>query len=183
MSFDFVAEGGRLFVANGGHGFHANHIATLSSQLMEILPPVPTDYVIPTGPATLRGDLPAPPPNLLQEIMTAVPTSVVAGLLDPAYRSSMASQFKEGKTPDWYNDLPSGIKDYVSQLHAKMTSDGITYDGGALETGALDAPEREASDDDSGSTSPSSALASRPTGALAGGFALAMGVLGAAVAL
>ena len=149
---------------------------------MDILPPVPTDYVIPTGPATLRGDLPAPPPNLLQDIMTAVPTTVVAGLLDPAYRSSMASEFKAGNTPDWFNDLPSGVRDYVSLLQAKMTSAGITYDGGALETGSLDVPSREESNDSDG-TSPSSALASRPTGALAGGLAVAVGILGAAVAL
>ncbi|KAL1960770.1 hypothetical protein VTO42DRAFT_6600 [Malbranchea cinnamomea] len=157
------------------------------SQLIDILPPVPTDFVLPTGPATLRDDLPTPPPGLLRGIMTAVPQTVIAGLLDPAYRSSLASDFEAGKTADWFSHLPSSVREYVSLLQAQMTSAGITFDGSALETGGLlgsngQSSSEDSEDEGSGSSS-SSALASRPTGALAGGLVIAMGALGAALAL
>lgn len=42
------------------------------------------------------------PTSLRNEILTAVPASVVIQLVNSGYRESMASEFAAGSTPAWY---------------------------------------------------------------------------------
>ena len=150
------------------------------SSLLEMLPPIPTDFTAPTGNPTILNKMPTLPTSLVGAILTAVPGDVIANLMNPLSREEMASSFQAGDLPDWYNDLPTGVKGYFSEFAAQMTDEGVTYQpSGAIATGIPEGIQGNA--DGEGATS--TALASRPTGAVAGGLLVAAGVLGAAIAL
>jgi hypothetical protein len=121
---------------------------------------------------------------LAQAILTALPGSVLANLANPNSRSSLASAFKAGQTPQWYINLAPDIKSYVESVetHATTgctptatptadnfatgeTSDGASGTGGSGSHGVT-------------STS-SKALAARPTAAVARSISgAAMGIIG-----
>ncbi|PGH18098.1 hypothetical protein AJ79_00726 [Helicocarpus griseus UAMH5409] len=159
------------------------------SQLIGMLPPVPTDFKPAGDPAKILSSVGAPPPSLVRVIMTSVPSNVFADVINPASRKALASDFKAGKTPDWYNNLPTEVKEYVSGLAAKMTSEGVSMKtDGPLATGISgggggSAKAGVGSQPGSGGSSSSSALAPRNTGAVAGSLAVVMGVFAAAIAL
>ncbi|QKX56961.1 uncharacterized protein TRUGW13939_04069 [Talaromyces rugulosus] len=111
-----------------------------------------------------------PPPNFIPVIMTSVPMSVLGDLLDPASRSSLAAEFKNGTTPTWYQGLPTSIQSYISAVNKQIND------------GALSANTSVAV-----STSTSSgmarALVPAPTGALAVNVVGALGIAGLALVL
>ncbi|KAK2756526.1 hypothetical protein FQN54_005419 [Arachnomyces sp. PD_36] len=147
------------------------------SSLLDMLPPVPTNYKPPTNLAdpSILNKMPTPPQSLVGAILTAVPGDVVADLMNPLARDSLASAFQAGDMPDWYNSLPTGVKSYFSEVAAQMTASNVAFQPtGAIATGAPEGSLR---------TTSSEALGSRPTGAVAGSFLVAAGVLGAAIAL
>lgn len=156
-----------------------------------MLPPVPSGFTLPTTIPTQNffDDVGPAPPGLLKAVMSAVPQSVFPDLMQAGGRRSLASDFAAGHTPEWFQALPTDVKQYLTSIAAKMTSDEIavpTY-GPLVTSGGLTLPTDEAGDSGSGSGSASSSsstdAAARPTGAVAGGLAIAVGILGAAIAL
>ncbi|KLJ05970.1 hypothetical protein EMPG_10583 [Blastomyces silverae] len=135
------------------------------------------EHMIPTGrvgsmtaPAKIEwpsilAKLDDPPESLIQIFATAIPQTAFRSLLDPEGRSSIASEIKAGNTPDWFNNLPSSVKSYISHIQVQATATDMPVNGKG------------------GSTSTSSALAAKETGVVAGGLVLAAGILGLALAL
>ncbi|KAF2756473.1 hypothetical protein EJ05DRAFT_501978 [Pseudovirgaria hyperparasitica] len=68
-----------------------------------------------------------PPTSLMLAIFTGVPQTVLAQLVDPSARASIASEFAAGNTPDWYNELPSGVKSYVQSINEAIKTGGNDY--------------------------------------------------------
>jgi hypothetical protein len=150
------------------------------SYLLEMLPLIPTDFVAPTGNPTILNKIRMLPTSLGGPILTAVPGEAVADLMNPLTREEMASSFKAGDLPDWYNGLPKNVKGYFSEFAAQMTDSGVTYQPtGAIATGIPEGLLGNVG----GESAASTALASRPTGAVAGGILVAAEVLGRAIAL
>ncbi|OAX83925.1 hypothetical protein ACJ72_01716 [Emergomyces africanus] len=106
-----------------------------------------------------------PPESLIQLFASAIPQTAFRSLLDPKGRSAIASDLKAGNTPDWFNNMPSVVKSYVSHVQVQATATDMPVNGKG------------------GPTSTSTALAAKPTRVVAGGLAFAAGVLGLAVAL
>ncbi|KAJ5211369.1 hypothetical protein N7472_001508 [Penicillium cf. griseofulvum] len=128
-----------------------------------------------------------PPRSLIPEILSVVPVSVIWELINPAERSSLASQFKAGTTPAWYNALPLDVKDYMSVVKSQISAGALTAtasetnptaNSGAAATAAT------ATDANSGSASSTSSkgTAAQPTGLTVSALG-ALGVLGLALAL
>lgn len=86
---------------------------------------------------------------------------------------AMASGFQNGNSPDWYKNLPTGVRSYFAEVGAMATANG----GGQTATGGPQSTHT------TGETSTSSGLASRPTGVLAGGLFATLGTLGLAIVL
>lgn len=151
--------------------------------MVDKLPPGPTNIEIPTSfpEITFFDDVGEPPESLLQVLITAIPPSVLPQLIMPSGRSSLLSEFQDGNTPSWYNELPTDIQSYFSAVAAKMTDEGVTIPTSV----DLEFPTDLGNDGEGGGegTSTSSGLGARPTGAIAGSLAVAAGILGAAIAL
>ncbi|OCL15456.1 hypothetical protein AOQ84DRAFT_278919, partial [Glonium stellatum] len=110
-----------------------------------------------------------PPSSIVNMILTAIPGSVIGELINPAERSSLASGFKAGNTPSWYQNLPEPVKSYVTNILQQMSArGGSTGLSGALATKA--------------GHSSLKAIAARPTGALAANIYGAAGFVGAIIA-
>jgi hypothetical protein len=76
---------------------------------------VSVSALFPSPTVTLGISIPA---SLRNEIITAVPASIIIQLMmNPDYRESVASDFQAGKTPEWYKvrDI-SYTKDYIEKL-------------------------------------------------------------------
>jgi hypothetical protein len=71
---------------------------------------------------TCLGGFEPPPPTLAQMILTALPVSVLTDLGNAHSRSSLASQFKAGNTPDWYINLAPAVKSYVESVQTHATT-------------------------------------------------------------
>ncbi|PGG97231.1 hypothetical protein GX51_07430 [Blastomyces parvus] len=135
------------------------------------------EHMIPTGkvgnmPAPTKVEFPSvlaklddPPASFIQIFATAIPQTAFKSLLDPEGRNAIASEMKAGNTPDWFNNLPSPVKSYLSHIQVQATATDMPVNGKG------------------GSTSTSTALAAKQTGVVTGGLVLAAGVLGLAVAL
>ncbi|KAH8422472.1 uncharacterized protein LDX57_000225 [Aspergillus melleus] len=152
------------------------------------------------------GNLIQPPSSLVGAIITGVPPSVLAQLIQPAGRESIASEFRAGNTPDWYAGLPADVKGYVTKMKAQVTqgdvdlsatptSTGGFGSGGASETEG-DGGDGNSGDGDGGktgdetgaeggaaATSSSTGGVPRPTGEVVGSLVGVMGVLGAVALL
>lgn len=105
--------------------------------------------------------------------------------MNPAARSSVASEFEAGNTPAWYSSIPPDIKSWFQQFAAEMATGSPVFTVTSTPTPA--ATTGGSVDDDSApATTSSKALAARPTGAdwsvVASAVAFA-GVLGVGVAL
>ncbi|KFY44969.1 hypothetical protein V494_01222 [Pseudogymnoascus sp. VKM F-4513 (FW-928)] len=126
----------------------------------------------------------APDPTLARAMLTALPGSVLGQLGNAGARSSIASAFKAGQTPSWYEDLSPEIKSYVLSVQTRATT-GCTpraTDDGSGSSDSSGAPNAKVGGDKVVGTSTSEALASRPTAAIIG-LSGALGMLGLMVAL
>ncbi|KAJ5511470.1 hypothetical protein N7453_003573 [Penicillium expansum] len=127
-----------------------------------------------------------PPKSLISEILSVVPVSVIWELINPAERSSLASQFKAGTTPVWYSALPTDVKNYMSVVKSQISGGTLTATtsekNAAANTGA--AAEATATDSNPGGpvSSVSKGAAAQPTGLTVSALG-ALGVLGLALAL
>jgi hypothetical protein len=130
------------------------------------------------------GNISSPPKALIGEILSVVPVSVIWELINPDQRSSLASQFKAGTTPAWYNALPTDVKSYMSVVKSQISDGALTATTGlAYQTKSqTQTPAQStATGTQSGATSTSSSAAA-PTG-LTVSVVGALGVLGLALAL
>lgn len=128
------------------------------------------------------GGFDAPDPTLARAMLTAVPGSILGQLGNAGARSSIASAFKAGTTPSWYENLAPEIKSYVLSVQTRATTGCAptpTDDGTG--TGGAAGPNAKVGGD-KGGTSTSKALASRPTAAIVG-LSGALGMLGLMIAL
>ncbi|KFZ14548.1 hypothetical protein V502_06027 [Pseudogymnoascus sp. VKM F-4520 (FW-2644)] len=133
---------------------------------------------------TCIGGFDAPDPTLARAMLTALPGSVLGQLGNAGARSSIASAFKAGETPSWYNDLSPEIKKYVLSVQTHATTGCTptpTDDGTGTGTDSAGGVNAKVGGD-KGATSTSEALASRPTAAMVG-LSGALGMLGLMIAL
>ncbi|PLB46554.1 hypothetical protein P170DRAFT_498484 [Aspergillus steynii IBT 23096] len=146
------------------------------------------------------GNLIQPPSSLVGAIITGIPPSVLAQLIQPAGRESIASDFRAGNTPDWYAGLPADVKDYVTSMRAQVSHGEVDFSATPTSTGDFGSGGGSYSDDGDGgsdnigketgggqggaaATSSSTGSAARSTGELAGSLVGVMGVLGAVALL
>jgi hypothetical protein len=109
--------------------------------------------------------------------MTGVPGSVLGELANPTARSSIASEFKAGNTPQWYINLPSEVKSYISSLQT------ATATGCSATTTATDEVEATGVAGVFVAATSSSALAAHNTAAVAAGLGGLLGFVGVMLAL
>ena len=130
------------------------------------------------------GNLPQPPASLLGPIITGVPVSVLVELAQSSLRSSIASEFKAGNTPQWYQTLPTAVKIYIESLQT-FIADG-KYDPSATQptyTLPVPTPTTNVAGNNKVATTTSKAAAPRATGEVALGLSAVVGLLELAVAL
>ncbi|KAE9372840.1 hypothetical protein N431DRAFT_467070 [Stipitochalara longipes BDJ] len=129
------------------------------------------------------GNLPQPAPSLIGPIITGVPVSVLVELAQPALRSSIASEFKAGNTPQWYQTLPTAVKSYIESLQSFVANG--QYDPSATQpTYSFPVPtSTTTAGNNKIKTTSSKAESPRPTGEIALGMSAAIGVLALAIAL
>jgi hypothetical protein len=159
---------------------YPQEICSLSSRslLTAAFPAGSTTYTVPF--ITPGGNLQKPPSSLVGVIITAVPASVLVQLAQPSLRSSIASEFRAGNTPAWYQTLPPPVKSYIESLQTQIAGGGVNLSATPTEASAT-GPD---SDSNGGvSTTSSKALAAQETASLAVNFAAVMGILGLAIAL
>ncbi|KAL4799191.1 hypothetical protein BDV19DRAFT_294224 [Aspergillus venezuelensis] len=157
-----------------------------ADQLLSAFPsatPYTVNYTAPGG------NLLQPPSSLINDIITAVPPTVLAQLMMPSGRSSIASDFSAGNTPTWYEDLPSEVKSYVLAMKSQAAAGDVdlntTRTPAPTSTGSSDSEDGSASGEsgDSPATETSSGLAPHATGEVAASLLGALGLLGLAVVL
>jgi len=60
-------------------------------------------------------------------LITGIPVSVYADLVNPTSRSSLAADFKNGNTPSWYLALPSAAQSYIEQVAMQASAANPSY--------------------------------------------------------
>ncbi|KAL4804138.1 hypothetical protein BDV18DRAFT_162546 [Aspergillus unguis] len=164
---------------------NATEVQSAADKLLSMFPSATPYTVNFTAPG---GNLLQPPSSLVTEIITAVPPTVLAQLLLPTGRSSIASEFQAGNTPEWYRSLPSEVKSYVLAMKSQV-SDGEVDLNTTRTAAPTTTPTESANGDsnseggDSAATETSSGFAAHATGEVAVGLAGALGLLGLAVVL
>lgn len=166
-----------------------------SSQLADLLPTLPPDWELPASVKSLKDSLPTPPAGILTDLVDAVPTSVLRGLVNPASRSALQESAANGDVPDWYKDLPTPVKSYLGLFATQIAESSITYKSTAAvaspgstvkasaeENGSGDG-DGESSDASKDSDKDNAALSSYDTKAISTSVFVAMGILGVALAL
>ncbi|OQE15272.1 hypothetical protein PENSTE_c029G05087 [Penicillium steckii] len=157
------AEPQRRDSATTDGGFDA---ASLSSQLAHL-----------TANATSGANfanISPPPKSLINEMISAVPMTVLWDLIDQQSRRALASQISAGTTPTWYSSLPSDVKSYMSVVRSQVkagvltqtpTAEKASQTGADTGTGAgAGAGTGTATATGSSSTSSGMAAAAQPTG-------------------
>jgi len=147
-----------------------------------------------TGTSTWRlsfvtpgGNLLQPPATLIGAIMTAVPASVLVDLAKQGSAfSSIASEFKAGNTPAWYESMPQDVKSYVKALASQKAAGKVNLSATPTPVKwagtSTEGPEETAKGDVK--SSKSKGLAAKPTQApLVWNVAAAVGLVGVALAL
>lgn len=144
---------------------------SLSESLVQQIPTTAARPLVPTKTVNLN-NLQEPPASVLPVLITAVPLSVMADLVNPLSRSSLASEFQAGNTPGWYQSLPTGVKSYLSVVHSQIQE-------GALQA-TTSLPLSTSSSDTAAAAAAAPAV---PTGMLVANIAGAVGIAGLALAL
>ncbi|KAL2828812.1 hypothetical protein BJY01DRAFT_255257 [Aspergillus pseudoustus] len=165
------------------------------SQLADLLPTLPPNWELPESVKSLKNSLPTPPPGIINDVLAAVPTSVLRGLVNPASRSALQAQVASGGPPDWYQELPTSVKDYFALFATQIADRSITYNpSAAVATNGSIAASTGGGDDDSNDSNGESwdlndvVRDEGENGALSGkaistSVLVALGVLGVAIAL
>ncbi|KAJ5574975.1 hypothetical protein N7450_008874 [Penicillium hetheringtonii] len=113
------------------------HIETKTTTGGSNMPSVTTGPEMPT----LSGDV--PPASIQSVLITAIPSSYLSDLADPSARSSMFNEIANGHYPQWYQDLPSNVKSWVSEHYEPTGGPGHAAPGnsapanGVMASGAV----------------------------------------------
>ncbi|KAL4912642.1 hypothetical protein BDW62DRAFT_206293 [Aspergillus aurantiobrunneus] len=136
------------------------------------------------------GNLIQPPSSLINDIITAVPATVLAQFMLPSGRSSIASEFQAGNTPSWYQELPTEVKSYILAMKSQVAGGNVDLNAtrtpaptSASSEGGNDSESDSESGDSEPATETSSGLAPHATGEVAASLMGALGLLGLAVVL
>jgi len=140
---------------------------------------------------TPGGNLLQPPQSIVGAIITGIPASVIVQLAYSTGRAALASEFKAGNTPAWYQTLPDPVKSYISALERQIAASSVNLS--ATPSSVNYYPDPTTTPTSSGSTDGENAAVTSskskgpaaPTAAPGLGFsvAAALGVLGAVIAL
>ncbi|KAJ0421305.1 hypothetical protein BJY00DRAFT_312218 [Aspergillus carlsbadensis] len=166
------------------------------SQLASLLPTLPPNWELPERFSSLQSALPTPPPGIAKDVLAAIPTSVLRGLVNPASRSALQAQVASDGPPQWYQDLPTTVKDYFALFATQIADRSITYNSAAAvaTTGSIEASTGDGGDDSEGGEvwdlnevvrdeDESGAVAAFERRAVRSSLLVAVGILGVAVAL
>ncbi|KAL3449087.1 hypothetical protein BJX65DRAFT_306628 [Aspergillus insuetus] len=165
------------------------------SQLAALLPTLPPNWKLPERFSSLQSALPTPPPGIAKDVLAAIPTSVLQGLVNPASRSALQDQVASDGPPEWYQDLPTSVKDYFALFATQAADRGITYnpEAAVATNGSIEASTGDDDDGEGGEAwdlnevvqdeDESGALASFERKAVSSSVLVALGILGVAVAL
>ncbi|KAL2826311.1 hypothetical protein BDW59DRAFT_161150 [Aspergillus cavernicola] len=161
---------------------NATEIQNAADQLLSMFPSATSYTANFTAPG---GNLIQPPPSLIGAIITAVPPTVLAQLLLPTGRSSIASEFQAGNTPSWYEHLPSDVKSYVLAMKSQVSAGNVNLSATPTQVPPASAATGNEEDEngDSPGTETSSGLAARATGEVAARLVSVLGLLGLVVML
>jgi len=140
---------------------------------------------------TPGGNLLQPPSSIIAAIITMVPATVIADLVQPSLRSSIGSQFKAGNTPAWYATLPPAVKSYIEALATQINGGSVNLSatptpnttGGSLGGGNGAGTGTGTAAGGSVKTTSSKAGAPAPTRGLVVNALAAAGILGVAIVL
>ncbi|KAL2812717.1 hypothetical protein BJX63DRAFT_432417 [Aspergillus granulosus] len=156
-------------------------IQLAADQLLSIFPsatPFTADFTVPGG------NLIQPPSSIIPDIITGIPPSILAQLLIPSSRSSIASEVQAGNTPDWYNDLPSEVRSYVTAIRSQVAAGNLNLSATPTPAPTSASSEDSGSGDSENGNSPasetSSGLAARATGEVAASLVTVLGLAGIA---
>lgn len=157
-----------------------------ASRLTSAYPGSSATYSIPF--VTPGGNLLQPPASLIPAIITGIPATVIVQIAGASGRSVLASEFKAGNTPAWYQSLPDGVKSYINALASQASAGSINLSATPTAVNWATAPQTtsSASADGKGNvkSSKSKGIGAQPTAAPLGiGIAAAVGILGVALAL
>ncbi|KAL4863445.1 hypothetical protein BDV12DRAFT_206451 [Aspergillus spectabilis] len=160
---------------------NSTEIQSAADQLLSFFPSATPFTVAFTAPG---GNLVQPPSSLIAEIITAVPPTVLAQLLLPTGRSSIASEFQAGNTPSWYENLPSEVKSYVLAIKSQAGAGNVNLSATPTEVPTAAAESGDDSENgDVPATETSEGLGARATGEVAASLVSVVGLLGLAVML
>ncbi|KAJ0417638.1 hypothetical protein BJY00DRAFT_315750 [Aspergillus carlsbadensis] len=165
---------------------NGTEIQQAADQLLSFFPsatPFTADFTAPGG------NLIQPPSSIINDIITGIPPTVLAQLLIPTARSSIASEFQAGNTPDWYNDLPSEVKSYVAAIRSQVGAGNVNLSATPTPAPSSTSEDSDSSDSgDSGSgdsdngdspaSETSSGLGARATGEVAASLISIIGLAG-----
>lgn len=167
---------------------HMDNKASLSSALYDSIPSSCIEFHLTPSRANLNSttatvnfaSIAAPPKNMIPELLSVMPITVLWELIVPASRSSIESQFDAGSTPAWYTRLPSNIKSYMSVVKSQIDAGKLTATPASASATATGA---SASGSATAASSTSSGLAVQTSPALGVSVLGALGVIGVALVL
>jgi hypothetical protein len=170
-------------------------LATFLFAALAVANPAPE----PQAPGDIGALLGNIPTSIINELMTAIPPSVIQAFANPTAASSMIAEIAQGNIPAWYSALPADVRAELSSLAMPPTgmptptgsgplptATAATATATATTTGTASTTETStssAANASATSTSTSTGGAAATTGAVALGFAGAAGILGLALAL
>ncbi|KAL2848971.1 hypothetical protein BJX68DRAFT_276161 [Aspergillus pseudodeflectus] len=168
------------------------------SQLAALLPTLPPNWQLPKRFSSLQSALPTPPPGIAKDVLAAIPTSVLRGLVNPASRSALQAQVASDGPPQWYEELPTSVKNYFGLFATQIADRSITYNPSAAvaTNGSIEASTGDDDDDEHGSggeawdlneavqdKDDSGAMAAFERKAVSSSVLVALGIFGVALAL
>ncbi|KAL2798010.1 hypothetical protein BJX66DRAFT_334363 [Aspergillus keveii] len=165
------------------------------SQLAALLPTLPPNWKLPERFSSLQSALPTPPPGIAKDVLAAIPTSVLQGLVNPASRSALQDQVASDGPPQWYQELPTSVKEYFALFATQAADRGITYnpEAAVATNGSIEASTGDDEDGEGGEAwdlnevvqdeDESGAMAQFERRAVSSSVLVALGILGVAVAL
>ncbi|KAF9891608.1 hypothetical protein FE257_003619 [Aspergillus nanangensis] len=155
--------------------------AVLSSQAEALISMFPNATPFTIAFQTPGGNLVRPEPSVVAAIITGVPPTIIAKLALPAARSSLASEFKAGNTPAWYQALPDSVKDYVKSMNSQVKAGAVNLSATPTEVSTM--TDSGSSGKNAAASSTSEGFAPHITGEVSAGIMGALGVLGIALIL
>ena len=134
-----------------------SHLPSASLAGVTALPTDPA-VLLQLGPVANSLASALPTSSVLSVLLTAAPSGFVSSIVnDPSYASSFENDFSAGKSPAWFNSLPTSVRSY---LHTYSGFGGLAGAGAAIKSVTADANNGTVAATGSGVTSSSSSSSS-----------------------